>query len=189
LVAPPFPEIRMNLLTRIAAALGVRVLPERMQPYVIRETEAIGAAEHCSMLANHMNDCAHIAQAHRHSDAAIWLDAREHVLAIGRKLAASTRPTVEREWAPQAAAHLLLRICRRLGKNDPWPTEGDEALRELHVRDMLMRVANGEITGRKAHRWLGWAQCAAVAAGVGTLEDMKAINKAASDEAEATPSG
>jgi len=35
----------------------------------------------------------------------------------------------------------------------------------------------GEITGEKAHRWLGWVQgCVCVGKG-GTLEDMKGINK------------
>ena len=48
-----------------------------------------------------------------------------------------------------------------------------------HVDDMLKRIETGEIKGEKAHRWLGWAQCAAVAAGTATLDDMKAINHAA----------
>lgn len=76
----------MNLLTRIAAALGVRVVPDRMQPYAIRNTDLITAQEHCALLASHLNECALIAQSVKHEDAAIWLDAREHVLAIAAKL-------------------------------------------------------------------------------------------------------
>ena len=58
-----------------------------------------------------------------------------------------------------------------------WPTHG--ALSFSHVQDMLLRVELGELVGEKAHRWLGWAQCATVAAGAGTLDEMKAINHAA----------
>jgi hypothetical protein len=44
---------------------------------------------------------------------------------------------------------------------------------------MLCKVVDGDITGEKAHRWLGWAQCAVVNSGAATLEDMKKINHAA----------
>lgn len=58
-----------------------------------------------------------------------------------------------------------------------WPKEGP--LSRCHVRGMLERIECGEITGEKAHRWLGWAQAACVAAGVATLDEMKQINHAA----------
>lgn len=46
-----------------------------------------------------------------------------------------------------------------------------------HVRSMLTRVNGSEFSAAKLGRWLGWAQCALVAAGVGiTLNDMKALN-------------
>lgn len=58
-----------------------------------------------------------------------------------------------------------------------WPTQGP--LSRAHVVSMLERIECGEIAGEKAHRWLGWAQAACVAAGAGTLDDMKEINHAA----------
>lgn len=60
--------------------------------------------------------------------------------------------------------------------SDPsnWPPHGP--LSQTHVEDMLERIDSGEIAGEKAHRWLGWAQAACVAAGAGTLDDMKEIN-------------
>lgn len=56
-----------------------------------------------------------------------------------------------------------------------------DAVKGMHVADMLRRIQIREITGTKAHRWLGWAQACIVFAGIGTLDDMKRINKEASD--------
>jgi hypothetical protein len=47
-----------------------------------------------------------------------------------------------------------------------------------HLRSMLARVAASDFSAAKLGRWLGWAQCAVVAADVGvTLDDMKALNQ------------
>ena len=46
-----------------------------------------------------------------------------------------------------------------------------------HLRAMLSEVTSAQFTDAKLGRWLGWAQCALVAADVGvTLDDMKALN-------------
>lgn len=46
-----------------------------------------------------------------------------------------------------------------------------------HLRRMVAVVEEGSFGPAKLGRWLGWAQCAVVAAGVGvTLDDMKALN-------------
>lgn len=46
-----------------------------------------------------------------------------------------------------------------------------------HLRSMLETVETSEFSEAKLGRWLGWAQCAVVAANVGvTLADMKALN-------------
>lgn len=46
-----------------------------------------------------------------------------------------------------------------------------------HLRSMLEVVNSKEFSEGKLGRWLGWAQCALVAANVGvTLDDMKALN-------------
>lgn len=44
-----------------------------------------------------------------------------------------------------------------------------------HLADMRARLEDG-FSGAKLGRWLGWAQAAVVAAGCGTLEEMKQIN-------------
>jgi hypothetical protein len=53
-----------------------------------------------------------------------------------------------------------------------------------HLQDMVERAAaamnmpGAEFSAAKLGRWLGWMQCAVVAAGIGlTLEDMKQINR------------
>lgn len=63
-------------------------------------------------------------------------------------------------------------IAERLGMSDT-----DDALGLSHLRDMLKRAEENEYSGSKLGRWLGWAQCALVASGVGfTLEDAKTLN-------------
>ncbi|MGB8403488.1 MAG: hypothetical protein WCE30_05325 [Mycobacterium sp.] len=53
-----------------------------------------------------------------------------------------------------------------------------------HLRVMLETVDGSAFSASKLGRWLGWAQCAVVASGIGvTLAEMKAINmKWADDE-------
>lgn len=51
-----------------------------------------------------------------------------------------------------------------------------ESMSRNHITWMLDEIENGNITGEKAHRWLGWAQAAAVSKGGATLEEMKQIN-------------
>lgn len=51
-----------------------------------------------------------------------------------------------------------------------------------HMRDMLTRI-RADYSDAKVGRWLGWAQCALVAAEVGvTLDDVKAINMRWADQ-------
>jgi hypothetical protein len=49
----------------------------------------------------------------------------------------------------------------------------------LHLASMWEHIqADPNMSETKLGRWLGWAQCAVVAADIGvTLEDMKAVNK------------
>lgn len=46
-----------------------------------------------------------------------------------------------------------------------------------HLRSMVQTVEVSDFSDAKLGRWLGWAQCALVAANVGvTLADMKKLN-------------
>jgi hypothetical protein len=46
-----------------------------------------------------------------------------------------------------------------------------------HLRSMYEQAASSNFSESKLGRWLGWAQCAVVAAAIGiTLDDMKEIN-------------
>lgn len=52
-----------------------------------------------------------------------------------------------------------------------------------HLREMSVRVQWDDFSDAKIGRWLGWAQCAVVAADIGvTLDDMKRINRLYSEE-------
>jgi hypothetical protein len=56
------------------------------------------------------------------------------------------------------------------------PNNPGTALGLDHLRDMLSRFGP-DFSEAKLGRWLGWAQCALVAANVGfTLDDAKALN-------------
>jgi hypothetical protein len=56
--------------------------------------------------------------------------------------------------------------------------EHGESLGLRHLRSMYEQAAAGEFSDAKLGRWLGWAQCAVVAAAIGLeLDDMKDINR------------
>lgn len=46
-----------------------------------------------------------------------------------------------------------------------------------HLLHIIREIESGRVSGEKAHRWLGWLQCALVIGGATTLEAMKAANK------------
>lgn len=77
---------------------------------------------------------------------------------------------------PQIAAQkLLLKVDSGVAR-DP------DGLGIEHAMWMLQGIFEGYIQHEKAHRWLGYAQGALVASETVSLDDMKRINLAASDE-------
>jgi len=62
------------------------------------------------------------------------------------------------------------------------PADGDAGI--VHLFDMVMAIQVGKVSGEKGHRWLGYIQGVLVARGVATLDQMKAMNLAASNNAE-----
>ena len=51
--------------------------------------------------------------------------------------------------------------------------------KELHIqhqREILQAIIDGETTDDKAHRHLGWAQCALTANSIGDMNAYRAIN-------------
>lgn len=51
-----------------------------------------------------------------------------------------------------------------------------------HLRSMFEQAVASNFSDAKLGRWLGWAQCAVVAAAIGlTLDDMKEINRRYAD--------
>ncbi len=45
-----------------------------------------------------------------------------------------------------------------------------------HLNDMCSKIINEEVECDKAHRWLGWIQCAVCIGGGATLGTLKEIN-------------
>jgi hypothetical protein len=54
----------------------------------------------------------------------------------------------------------------------------DPTLQVPHQIEVLEKIINGEVTGEKAHRWIGWAQCALTINGIGDMNVYRAINYA-----------
>lgn len=86
----------------------------------------------------------------------------------------------------KVAARETLKLCENMlpgvaaivYKLDDSFTERPKASRQ-HIENMLNDIAEGNITGEKAHRWLGWAQCAIYCSSELPLEAFKEINHAA----------
>ena len=67
----------------------------------------------------------------------------------------------------------LIVDCTEL--NDTNPSIG-----RPHLYEMIDRILSDEITGEKAHRWLGWIQACVCFGGGATLKELKDINREAS---------
>jgi hypothetical protein len=81
------------------------------------------------------------------------------------------------DWVVQAA------IYNSRDAGDPLNFRDPEGVSVEHAAWMLYEIINGTVSGRKAHRWLGYAQGILVMSGRLTLEQAKLANKRASDEA------
>ena len=71
-------------------------------------------------------------------------------------------------------------ICKKL-TDDMTNRSNFAECNSPHVEYMCMEILKKNIKGRKAHRWLGWIQCAIVMGSKHTLEEMKQINKNAKE--------
>lgn len=84
-------------------------------------------------------------------------------------------------WQHQAFADTVF-----LASTHGLPPNPGSPLGLFHLAEMRIRAQS--FTDAKLGRWLGWAQCAVVAADIGlTLEDMQAINTRAAEEFRPTP--
>ena len=70
------------------------------------------------------------------------------------------------------AARETLKLVHKAKK---LPSEHTQYGRD-HIKNMLERIYFVEIEGEKAHRWLGWAQCAICLGEGATLNELKEIN-------------
>ena len=73
---------------------------------------------------------------------------------------------------------IAARMLWELVSESKLPIEHEEYGKD-HLKYMILKMVSGEITGEKAHRWLGWIQGCVCTGGGATLEEMKKINKTA----------
>lgn len=112
---------------------------------------------------------------------ALWRDVRDKAgLPVGQTLARLGEPRFD-ATPPEEGMDMLaafdetISLAQARGMVEP-----REGLSLAHLRDMRTRIAPS-FSRSKLGRWLGWAQCAVVASGVATLEEMKEINKRHAD--------
>lgn len=76
-----------------------------------------------------------------------------------------------------------LEFARQRGMHQQIGTS-DRGLDYAHLDQMYRKIISDptKYSDAKLGRWLGWAQAAVVAAGCGTLDDMKEINRKNCDE-------
>ena len=48
-----------------------------------------------------------------------------------------------------------------------------------HMFEMVYKIVNGEVSGEKSHRWLGYIQGCVVCFGGASLNDVKSVNLSA----------
>lgn len=58
----------------------------------------------------------------------------------------------------------------------------EDGLNEQHIYNILQQVEAGEVTGDKAHRFIGWAQAVICTEGLLTLMELRDLNRSAIDE-------
>lgn len=65
---------------------------------------------------------------------------------------------------------------KRLLARFPASLQGSKEASKEHIAWMLNKIADGSVSGEKAHRWLGYTQGVVCCLGVATLQDVKSIN-------------
>lgn len=63
-------------------------------------------------------------------------------------------------------------------------SEYNDPTQRPHLLEMLDKIDAGGMSVAKANRWLGWIQACLCVRGAATLEEVKRINKMASDHFE-----
>lgn len=71
--------------------------------------------------------------------------------------------------------YAAVRTKARLKRCDKLPAQHPYYGKD-HIDFMLSEIIQERVTGEKAHRWLGWAQCAICMSGGATLPELKDIN-------------
>lgn len=90
-------------------------------------------------------------------------------------LVVATEGPVESDIDQLAAFSATIELAEQRGM----PEHGGH-LGLAHLRSMYEQASTGRFNAAKLGRWLGWAQCAVVAAAIGLeLEDMAEINREA----------
>lgn len=76
-------------------------------------------------------------------------------------------------------AEALLRMVKQYQGNSEWILFSIKrvSMSPEHLTMLLQKILSGDVTGEKAHRWIGWVQASLVAAGVTHLGAMMSITR------------
>ena len=76
-------------------------------------------------------------------------------------------------------AESLLGMVKQYQDNSEWVLFSIKrvSMSPEHLTMLLQKILSGEVTGEKAHRWIGWVQASLVAAGVTHLGAMMSMSR------------
>jgi hypothetical protein len=65
----------------------------------------------------------------------------------------------------------------KLIEDSLWLSETDPDTGRIHLHDMVEKIMSEEVSGEKAHRWIGWIQACVCMGGGASLKTLKDINR------------
>jgi hypothetical protein len=95
---------------------------------------------------------------------------------LARKLERIASQTIDVPMDVQKAARAMLPMIDKSDLTDNHPAYG-----KIHLREMVAKIQDWDVGvpkwTRKAHRWLGWINCAVCMGGGASLDELKTINR------------
>jgi hypothetical protein len=95
---------------------------------------------------------------------------------LAKKLGRITNQQIDVPMDVQKATRAMLPLIDKANLPDDHPAYG-----KAHLREMVEKIESWNVGVpkrlRKAHRWLGWINCAVCMGGGATLEELKTINR------------
>jgi hypothetical protein len=131
----------------------------------------LGGEATVEQIRAYMGEWPNTDRAHRSLKALIQSGVVERVGVATYRLIERRRRTSGSSMDVRKAAKETAKLIKRIDLSTHDPEYG-----KLHLLHMSDQVISGEVTGEKAHRWLGWIQACVCVGNGANLEELKEIN-------------